>query len=167
MRVSPKFACLHWRRQPGASVVAAVFTDDSGGYWLNAIQYLQLDETTLAEVDAAAQLSRQVIAFLRAQHQPVIAIETNGIGGYLPSLLRRELADQQLAVTVTEQVSVTAKDQRILSAFDPILAARALHAHASVWETPFIREMREWLPGGRGRDDGLDHRFKDFRQQEN
>ena len=53
-------------------------------------------------------------------------------------------------------MSTTAKDQRILAAFDPLLAARALHVHASVWETPFIRELREWLPGGRGRDDGLD-----------
>ncbi len=53
-------------------------------------------------------------------------------------------------------MSVTAKDTRILNAFDPLLAAGALRAHASVWETPFIREMREWLPGGRGRDDGLD-----------
>jgi hypothetical protein len=143
-------------RQGDASVVAVVFTDDSGGYWLNAVGYLRVDEARLAEEDAAAQLCRQVIAFLRAQHQPAIAIETNGIGGYLPTLLRRELAERQLAVTVTEQVSVAAKDQRILSAFDPLLAARALRAHASVWETPFIREMREWLPGGRGRDDGLD-----------
>ena len=143
-------------KQGDASVVAAVFTDDSGGYWLNGIQYLRVDETGLAEADIAVQLCRQVIAFLRAQHQPAIAIETNGLGHFLPTLLRRELDDQQLAVTVTEQVSVTAKDQRILSAFDPILAARALRAHASVWETPFIREMREWLPGGRGQDDGLD-----------
>ncbi len=139
-----------------ASVVAAVFTDDSGGYWLHGIQYLSVDQGRLEVEDEAAQLCRQVIAFLRAQHQPAIAIETNGLGRYLPTLLRRELADQQLAVTVTEQVSTTAKDQRILNAFDPILAARALRAHASVWETPFVREMREWLPGGRGRDDGLD-----------
>ena len=139
-----------------ASVVAAVFTDDSGGYWLHGIQYLRVDESGLAVEDEAAQLCRQVIAFLRAQHQPAIAIETNGLGRYLPTLLRRELAARHLAITVSEQVSVTAKDTRILNAFDPILAARALRAHASVWETPFIREMREWLPGGRGRDDGLD-----------
>jgi hypothetical protein len=139
-----------------ASVVAAVFTDGSGGYWLHGITYLRLDPERLAAEDEAAQLCRQVIGFLRAQHQPAIAVETNGLGRYLPALLRRELAAAGLAVTVSEQVSVTAKDQRILNAFDPLLAAGALHVHASVWETPFIREMREWLPGGRGRDDGLD-----------
>jgi hypothetical protein len=139
-----------------ASVVAAVFTDDSGGYWFHGIRYLRVDDSILGEVDEAAQLCRQVIAFLRAQHQPAIAIETNGLGRYLPTLLRRELDAQGFAITVTERVSVAAKDQRILSAFDPALAAGALHAHASVWETPFIREMREWLPGSRGGDDGLD-----------
>jgi hypothetical protein len=80
-----------------------VFTDDSGGYWLNGIRYLE---------------------------------------GAEPG--------------VVEQVSTTRKDQRILDALDPLLAARALRAHASVWDTPFVREMREWLPGGNGPDDGLD-----------
>ena len=139
-----------------ASVVAAVFTDDSGGYWLHGIRYLKVAAGGLQAEDDASQLCRQVIAFLRAHHQPTIAIETNGLGRYLPGLLRRELAAEQLAVTVSEQVSTTAKDQRILSAFDPLLAARALNVHAAVWETPFIREMREWQPGGSGHDDGLD-----------
>jgi hypothetical protein len=31
-----------------------------------------------------------------------------------------------------------------------------LRAHRAVWETAFITEMREWLPGVGGRDDGLD-----------
>ena len=143
-------------RRGDASVVAAVFTDDSGGYWLHAVQYLQVDESPAAGADAAGQLCRQVAAFLRAHQQPSITIETNGLGRYLPNLLRRELDAQGMAVAVREQVSTVAKDQRILGAFDPVLAAGALRAHASVWETSFIREMREWLPGGRGPDDGLD-----------
>ncbi len=139
-----------------ASVVAAVFTDDSGGYWLHGIRYLQVDEPSLAHEDRAAQLCRQVIAFLRQQEQPGIIVETNGLGRFLPALLRRELEAQGLGLAVTEQVSVKRKDQRILDALDPLLAAGALRAHASIWETPFVREMREWLPGGRGKDDGLD-----------
>jgi hypothetical protein len=139
-----------------ASVVAAVFTDDGGNFWLHGVRYLQVDEAAPGEADAAAQLCRQVIAFLREHHQPAIAIETNGLGRFLPNLLRRELDADGLGLSVTEQVSTVSKAQRILSAFDPLLAARALRVHASVWRTPFIQEMREWLPGGRGPDDGLD-----------
>ena len=139
-----------------ASVVAAVFTDDSGGYWLNGIRYLEGAGPGVEQEDLAAQLCRQVVRFLREQEQPSVTVETNGLGRFLPLLLRRELQAQGLAVAVAEQVSTTRKDQRILDALDPLLATRALRAHASVWETPFVREMREWLPGGNGPDDGLD-----------
>lgn len=139
-----------------ASVVAAVFTDDSGGYWLHGIRYLRVDAARLGEMDLATQLCRQVIAFVRELEQPAITVETNGLGQFLSTLLRRELDAQGLALAVIERVSTTSKEQRILDAFDPLLAAGALRAHASVWQTQFIREMREWLPGGRGPDDGLD-----------
>ena len=55
-----------------------------------------------------------------------------------------------------EHVSKANKDQRILDAFDPVLAAGALHVHADVWRTRFIEEMREWRPNRNARDDGLD-----------
>jgi hypothetical protein len=138
-----------------ASVVAAVFADDSGGYWLHGIRYLEVDESPAGDPDLARQLCRQVAAFARSLHFPSVRVETNGIGSFLPGTLRHVLAEERLPVTVIEAASSTAKSTRIVSAFDPVLAARALHVHASVWETPFIREMREWRPGG-GRDDGLD-----------
>jgi len=139
-----------------ASVIAAVFTDDGGGYWLHAIRYLTVDESLAGEPDLARQLCRQVAAFARVFHIPAVRIETNGIGSFLPGTLRHVLAEERLAVTVIEQATSTAKTTRIMGAFDGVLAARALRAHASVWETPFIREMREWQPGGAGHDDGLD-----------
>lgn len=137
-----------------ASVIAAVFTDDSGGYWLHGVRYLAV--TDGAGEDAAAQLCGQVIRFLVEHEQPSVTIETNGLGKFLPLLLRRELKAQGLAISIVEHTSTRRKDDRILAAFDPLLAARALKAHASVWETPFVREMREWLPGANSQDDGLD-----------
>ena len=83
-------------------------------------------------------------------------LETNGLGRFLPGLLRRELATAQVGCAVVEKISRQNKDQRILDAFDVPLAAGALHAHRSVWDTPFITEMREWQPSRNGRDDGLD-----------
>ncbi|MGD9510174.1 MAG: phage terminase large subunit [Geminicoccaceae bacterium] len=138
-----------------ASVIAAVFADDAGGYWLHAIRYLQVDEHRPGEPDLARQLCRQVADFARAFHLPSVRVETNGIGTFLPGTLRQVLAEERLAVTVIEVAASVSKATRIMNAFDPVLAAHALRAHASVWETPFIREMREWRPGA-GRDDGLD-----------
>jgi hypothetical protein len=107
-------------------------------------------------VDEATQLCRQVARFVAELYLPAVTLETNGLGRFLPGLLRRELAAAGLSCAVVEAVSKRAKDQRIVDAFDAVLAAGALHAHRSVWNTPFVAEMREWLPGGKARDDGLD-----------
>ena len=139
-----------------ASVVAAVFVDAEGAYWLHGIRYLSHDPAQLQETDEATQLCRQVAAFAAEMRLPAIVIETNGLGRFLPALLRRELGAAGLACAVVERFSHASKEQRILDAFDPLLAAGALHAHASVWSTPFIEEMREWRPARRCRDDGLD-----------
>jgi hypothetical protein len=139
-----------------ASVVAAVFTDAAGGYWLHGLRYLKIDPRQVEQVDEATQLCRAVVQFLDELQQPSVTIETNGLGQFLPSMLRRELGAAGRAVAVREATSTRRKDERILDAFDPLLAARALHVHAEVWRTPFIMELREWLPGGKGRDDGLD-----------
>lgn len=143
-------------RAGDGSVVAAVFSDADGGYWLHRIRYL----TAVPDGDdhEAAQQCRQVAEFLRDLHLPSVILETNGVGKFLPGILRRELARCGVGASVVEKCSSVPKDRRILEAFDAVLAAGALHAHRSVWATPFVREMREWRPGGRhkGHDDGLD-----------
>jgi hypothetical protein len=139
-----------------SSVVAAVFVDGEGHYWLHAIEYLVVGAETEAEVDDATRLCRAVARFLARHHLPAITVETNGIGGFLPALLRHELRRAGIGVAVIQRASAVAKERRILEAFDPLLAARRLHVHRSVFLSPFLDEMREWRPGRRCRDDGLD-----------
>ncbi|UEM19960.1 phage terminase large subunit [Skermanella mucosa] len=152
---APEGAAREGRAGDG-SVLAAVFSDADGGYWLHRIRYL----TAVPDGDdhEAAQQCRQVAEFLRDLHLPSVMLETNGVGKFLPGILRRELARCGVGASVVEKSSSVPKDRRILEAFDAVLAAGALHAHRSVWDTPFVREMREWRPGGRhkGHDDGLD-----------
>ena len=138
------------------SVVAALFSDGEGGYWLHRLRYLSAIQGE--DEDEASQQCRQVAEFLRDFHLPAVTLEVNGVGRFLPGLLRRELARTGVSATVLEAHSTVPKDRRIMEAFDAVLAAGALHAHRSVWDTPFVREMREWRPEGRhkGHDDGLD-----------
>lgn len=139
-----------------ASVIAAVFTDEEGHYWLHRVAYLTHDPARAAEVDEATQLCRKVARFLADNHLPGVTLETNGLGRFLPGLLRREIKAAGLACAVAGKASTRAKALRIVDAFDAVLAAGRLHAHRAVWGTPFIAEMREWRPGGKTRDDGLD-----------
>jgi len=140
-----------------ASVIAAVFLDAAGNAYLHRVAYLTHAPAAAGEVDEATQLCRQAAAFARALYLPSISLEVNGVGRFLPGLLRRELAAGGVPAAVREVTSRRPKDIRILEAFDAPLAAGALHAHDSVFATPFVQEMRDWRPGaGHARDDGLD-----------
>ncbi|MCB1537981.1 MAG: phage terminase large subunit [Rhodospirillales bacterium] len=133
------------------SVVAVVYGDGQGEYWLQRLEYLRVRAES--GEDAATQQCRAVARICAEMHLSAIAVEINGIGKFLPAILRRELRG---GAAVIEAASRRAKDVRIVEAFDAVLAARALHVHRSAAATPFIEEMRNWRPGGKGRDDGLD-----------
>jgi len=137
------------------SVVAALFGGEDKRLYLHRVLYLRVDAT--ARDSEAEQQCRQVARFLADHHLPSIRVETNGIGGFLPGLLRERLRKERLAASVIDHASRTPKARRIQEAFDALLADRRLLAHRLVWETPLIREMREWRPDGyTGPDDGLD-----------
>lgn len=137
-----------------ASVWAVVFTDEEGDYYLHHIEYLSVCESD--REDEATQQCKQIVSLLERFYVPSVTIEINGIGKFLPSILRREIREGGLHVGVIEHVSRTPKAQRIIEAFDAVMAARALHVSATVRQTPFINEMREWRPSANSRDDGLD-----------
>jgi len=138
------------------SAIAVVMVDRSGHYWLHGLDYLTFDLDRLEQVDEATQLIRKAIDFARANHQTTLSIETNGIGRFLPALVRRELRGSEHTLALVERHSTRGKVERILSALDPILAAGHLHVHQSVMNSGFIEEMREWSPHGATFDDGLD-----------
>jgi hypothetical protein len=123
--------------------------------WLHRITWLTHEPD--GQVDPATQQCRSVAALARDLLLPVVRVETNGLGRFLPALLRRELARAGAPCTVIEHASRRAKAERILSALEPALAARRLHAHEAVFRTPFPAEMAGWRPDAPGsRDDALD-----------
>jgi hypothetical protein len=161
-----------------ASVLAVVFADEGGGYWIQSVTYISSTPHPtsppatkaaikrdrgedkgggIAVTDEATWQCRIVAQIAKDLLLPSVTVEINGIGKFLPAILRREMARMRVPCAVREAVSTKAKDLRILEAFDAPLAARMIHAHDSVYQTPFIRELQEWRPYRTGgRDDGLD-----------
>ncbi len=139
-----------------ASVIACVFTDEDGNYRLHAIEYLTHDPAAVERISEATQQCRKVVAFARRYHQPAVTIEKNGIGRFLPGLLRQELTLARLPIAVREESAKRSKDLRIVDAFDAALAANQLFVHQSVMNTPFRHEIEEWRSGANVADDGLD-----------
>lgn len=137
-----------------ASVLAVVFTDDQGNRYLHHIEYITVD--VQEGKDEASLQCKKIAKLAREFYLPSIAVETNGLGKFLPAILRRELAAEKLNCAVMEKSSRKAKSTRILEGFDVSMAARSLYVHENVYKTRFITEMQEWKPSGGGHDDGLD-----------
>lgn len=137
-----------------SSVLAVVYTDAEGFYWLHQLEYLKYDNFDPA--DNATQQCRKVAFIAKLLMLPSITIEENGVGKFLPQILRREISKIKAPSSIKEVHSTRPKDMRILEAFDVVLAARALWVHESIKKTPFLNEMAEWSPGKHSRDDGLD-----------
>jgi hypothetical protein len=139
-----------------ASVLAATYADGEGNHYLHRLAYLTHDPDS--PVDPATQQCRTVAALARELLLPAVRVETNGIGRFLPALLKREMAKAGAPCAVVEHNSRQSKTLRILGALEPALAARRLHAHEAVFRTSFPAEMAAWRPDapGAGRDDALD-----------
>ncbi len=137
------------------SVLAVVYADDEGNLFLHHMEYIKIKPG--AEKDEATQQCDIVAALAKRFVLPSITVETNGIGAFLPAILRTQLVKAHAPATVKDMHSTRSKDIRILEAFDAPLAARRLYVHKSVLQTPFISEMQEWRPGvTKAHDDGLD-----------
>ncbi len=137
------------------SVLAIIYTDADGRFYLHHMEYIRVDARN--EQDEATQQCRIVAQIAKAHYLPSITVETNGIGKFLPKILRNEMAKAHVPCSVLEMNQTRSKSERILEAFDAILAAQRLSVHTNVFKTPFRTEMQEWRPsGGKGHDDGLD-----------
>jgi hypothetical protein len=138
-----------------ASVWAVIFTDEDGLYYLHHIDYIRVDSNNTE--DEATQQCKKIVALLNQFYVPSVTIEINGIGRFLPAILRREIKASSHYASVIEYSNRAPKSQRILESFDAVMAAGSLCVHESVKVTPFLNEMREWRPSARhGNDDGLD-----------
>ncbi len=137
------------------SVFAIVFTDMGGNFYLQHLEYIKIDEND--QTDEAMQQCRIVAKLAKEFYLPALVVEINGIGRFLPNILRNVLDKANSPCRVREISSTRSKDVRILESFDVVLAAKRLFVHEDVRKTPFVMEMREWRPAkSRGHDDGLD-----------
>lgn len=146
----PAFAAARGDR----SVLACVFVDEAGEYFVHRVEYINIENF---DTDEATAQCRVVAGIAKDLYLPSIAVEKNGIGQFLPSILKNELVRARAPSAVVDITNTRTKELRILEAFDAPMAAGRLHVHTSVSKTPFMTEMQEWQPSrSKGHDDGLD-----------
>ena len=143
------------RRNSDNSVCALVYRDDrTHRVFIHDITYLVVPDDI--EYPLAYQCEK-VLGFVRSHRQRILALETNGIGGALPEIMRETIARAGYEIQIRPITNSRRKEDRILDAIEPLLTTGRLYAHNRITQTPFISEMLAWTPvGGGEHDDGLD-----------
>lgn len=142
------------------SSLAVVLQDDMGRrYWHRALE-LRGEVAEFDEIDGKTITGGQVLQIVqavRALNLPRVSIETNGIGGFAPAVLKAALKQARLQCGVGEIHSTALKNKRILEGIEGPLNSGQLWAHTSVTSGPAFNQMRDWNPAIQNQpDDHLD-----------
>ncbi|MBQ4070504.1 MAG: hypothetical protein IJD52_03995 [Alphaproteobacteria bacterium] len=151
---------LYWdpstgRKRRDNSTCVLLYRDDaSRNVFVHDILYLSVPD------EEEYPLSRQcemVLEFMRNRDIRRISVETNGIGGGLPDILRNTACRHGQNIYIQRISNNKSKSERILNAIEPILSTGRMYAHARIQQTPLLSEMLGFSPlGMTGHDDGID-----------
>ncbi len=152
---------LYWdpssgKRKRDCSACVLLYRDDKNRRaFVHDILYLTVSDSE------QFPLSRQcdmVLEFMRVRNLHTICIETNGIGGGLPEIMRDCATRHGMRIHVCRIQNSKSKNERILDAIEPLLSTGRLYAHERTRVTPLMSEMLGWSPVGAygTHDDGLD-----------
>lgn len=137
--------CSLGKVKSDASALSLLLTDARGQLYWHVARGL---EGELAEFDAQDRITggqvMQVRDLVLALHIPVVVVETNGPGGFVPNILRQAL--KGTGCGVREEHSSQNKQKRILDALEPPLSSRFLWAHIDVLKGPLWDQMRDFNP---------------------
>ena len=147
-----RWDCALGKVNSDSSAFSGVFTDARGQlYW-------QFAEGLVGDIDEQCQ---RVRALVLENFIPRVTVETNGIGGFVPAILRKHLAGMgvpgktQAAVrcAVVEDHAVENKNKRILDAFEAPMSSGFLWAHVSVVNGPTWEQMKDFNPAVKSQPD--------------
>lgn len=152
---------LYWdpssgRRNRDNSACVLLYRDDNSRHiFIDDILYLTVSDGIQYPLSHQCD---QVLDFMSRRNLHNLVLETNGIGGGLPEIMRNCAATRGFTVRITKIQNSRSKSDRILSAIEPVLSTGRLHAHMRIRQTPFLSEMLGWSPAGVSgmHDDGLD-----------
>lgn len=141
------------------SIMAIVYALYDGRFYIADIQSVAtgyVDQSN-ADNDIAQSQCLRIVHLLKRFSLKRLLLENNGIGKFLPSIMRRVLRQERYSCAVIEVAQKTNKAERILSVFDPLLAARSLVCAPHLKASKFITELQEFVPTkNSNRDDYLD-----------
>lgn len=153
-RVRIAGAAARWDPSSGklksdVSSLGLVLQDEQGRrYWHRAVALN--GEVAVFKPDGKTIIGgqvQQIVEVVRQFQLRRVSVETNGIGGFAPAVLRAALKQGKIFdCGVTEIHSTGNKNRRILESLEGPLKSGTLWAHTSVVDGDAYSQMREWNP---------------------
>lgn len=147
------------------SGVGVVLQDEAGRRYIHHVDAVRGEVAEFAEDGKTITGGQvwQLCDIVERFHLPRVSVETNGIGGFAPTVLRAALKQRHLRCAVVEVDSSANKNRRILEALEPLLLSRGMiWAHVDVLRdkasgehSPMWLQMRAWNPGIADQEDDL------------
>jgi len=117
------------------SVLAIVFTDGEG--------HIYIHRTLSIEGDVHQQC-QQVADYAKDFNVPIVIVETNGVGAFVPQILLEKTRGK--GIGVDGRATSKNKAIKIIEAFETPLSGGFLHVHKSVYDSKFTTQLREFSP---------------------
>lgn len=141
------------------SSLALVLQDEQGRRYIHRMLQLIGDVAEFSD-DGKRILGGQVwqiCDLIEKFNIPRVVIETNGIGGFAPAVLKAAIKQRRLICGVGEEQAIVNKNKRILEAYEGPMSSGMLWAHVEVLEGPFWDQMKDFNPATQNQaDDYLD-----------
>jgi hypothetical protein len=140
-----------------ASAFSLIFVDTKGRIYWHLCEELTGDLVQYENDFSDHEIGGQVVQIRHLCDSypiPAIEVETNGIGGYVPPVLRAALKGSGVGIRNVQQRGN--KQERILEAFEPVLKSGILWCSVGVYDK-VAAQMREFNPLSKTQhDDFLD-----------
>jgi len=144
--------CSLGKIKSDASAFSLLLTDARGQLYWHVAEGLTGE---IAEFDSRDRIIggqvHQVRELVIKYQIPRVIVETNGPGGFVPTILKQAL--KGTGCGVGEEHSTVNKQKRILDAFESPLSAHFLWAHVDVLRGPVWDQMRDFNPAVNNQDD--------------
>lgn len=139
------------------SAFSLVLDDAYGNHYWHVAQQLT-GEMAVFEDSRNTRITEgqvlQICELVRRFNIVHITVETNGIGAFIPNVLKAALKQEGLRCGVKDFNVKGDKNERILAGLEPPMKSGVLWAHVDVLNGPMWDEMKDWNPAVKQQPDG-------------
>jgi hypothetical protein len=131
------------------SALSLIFDDTGGNYYWQVAQAMIGEYAEFSDGDNARITAGQVMQacdIIDKYQVPQIYVETNGVGSFVPKLLRKAIKQRRLHCAVMERTASINKNEKILAGLEPPLKSGVMWAHVDVLDGPLWDQMKDWNP---------------------